>query len=566
MRYQDLPLIGKVLSVLLLMSIIAFGVLTMATRSMSSINDAYGRLLDGEETGARLFVAANRELAWTERSIIQLIWSTDDTMNARFLKETNDAAQHFKDFLAATAKAVPKQSREINAISDRFAATFDRECQTAIKMGAASTTLEGNAKAMAVMNQGCAANMADLSRDVVAFADRLAKESDQATHNLDREVSDTVYSTFGIGLAGMVAVLLVAFIATRSGIVRPLKSQLEVMGALAQGNHACKIVGVDRKDEVGEIARAVQVFKDNAVAMEQMRSDQDRQKKQAEEDKRRTMNSLADQFENSVKGIVSTVSSSSHQLQGTAQHMSANAEQTNRQCTTVAAAAEQASVNVQTVASATEELAASISEISRQVSESTKIAGAAVEEANRTNNTVAGLQEAAQKIGEVVNLINNIASQTNLLALNATIEAARAGDAGKGFAVVASEVKNLANQTAKATDDIQAQVGQMQSVTGTTVDAIRSITGTIQRMSEISTAIASAVEEQGAATQEISRNVQQASRGTHEVSSNIQSVVGAARETGQGASQTLGAANNLSTAAESLSREVDRFIGTIRKG
>ena len=230
------------------------------------------------------------------------------------------------------------------------------------------------------------------------------------------------------------------------------------------------------------------------------------------------------------------------------------------------AAAEQASVNVQTVASATEELSASIGEISRQVTESTRIASGAVEEANRTNGTVAGLQEAAQKIGEVVQLINNIASQTNLLALNATIEAARAGDAGKGFAVVASEVKNLANQTAKATEDIQNQVGQMQSVTGHTVEAIRSITGTITRMSEIATAIASAVEEQGAATQEISRNVQEASRGTAEVSGSIQGVVAIARDTGGGAGETLAAANSLGTAAENLSVEVDRFIGTIRRG
>jgi methyl-accepting chemotaxis protein len=189
-----------------------------------------------------------------------------------------------------------------------------------------------------------------------------------------------------------------------------------------------------------------------------------------------------------------------------------------------------------------------------------------VDEADRTNATVSGLQDAAQKIGEVVQLINDIAAQTNLLALNATIEAARAGDAGKGFAVVASEVKNLANQTAKATEDIQSQVGQMQSVTGNTVDAIKNITGTIRRMSEIATTIASAVEEQGAATREIARNIQEAARGTQEVSSNIGGVVQAADETGRGAGQTLDAARSLNQHADRLGHEVESFIGTIRRG
>jgi len=219
---------------------------------------------------------------------------------------------------------------------------------------------------------------------------------------------------------------------------------------------------------------------------------------------------------------------------------------------------------VQTVAAATEELSSSVNEISRQVSESSRIANVAVDEANKTNITVAGLSDAAQKIGEVVGLINNIASQTNLLALNATIEAARAGEAGKGFAVVASEVKNLANQTAKATEDIQGQVGQMQSVTGTAVDAIKGITGTIQRMSEITTTIASAVEEQGAATREIARNVQQASTGTREVSSNIGGVTQAAGETGHMAGSVLGATKELSRQTDRLRQEVDAFVRRVR--
>jgi methyl-accepting chemotaxis protein len=348
-------------------------------------------------------------------------------------------------------------------------------------------------------------------------------------------------------------------------ITRPVARIISSMNRLAKGDIACELHEEDRRDEIGEMIVSFKIFRENALALERAQLEQEQLKRHAEEVRRTTMNHLADQFEGSVRSIVSTVSSASRQLHGTAQAMSANAEQTNRQCSSVAVAAEQASVNVQTVASATEELSASTSEIGRQVDESSKIATVAVEEATRTNTTVGGLQEAAHKIGEVVQLINGIASQTNLLALNATIEAARAGEAGKGFAVVANEVKHLANQTAKATEDIQAQVGHMQSVTDTAVDAIKNITGIISRMSEIGANIASAVEQQGAATQEISRNVQQASRGTHEVSSNIRGVVRAARETGEGAQQTLSAASNLNVAAESLSREVDRFIGTIRQ-
>jgi len=278
------------------------------------------------------------------------------------------------------------------------------------------------------------------------------------------------------------------------------------------------------------------------------------------------MNTLAQSFEGSVLGLVEQVSSAAAAMKETAQSMASVAEEATRQATAVAASSDQTTQNVQTVASATEELSASIGEIGNRIGESSRIIGEAVSQADETNHKVAGLSDAAQKIGEVVRLISDIAGQTNLLALNATIEAARAGDAGKGFAVVASEVKQLATQTGRATDQITGQVQAIQAATNNAAQAILQITNTINRVNEISTAIASAVEEQAAATQEISRNIQQASVGTTEVSANIGGVSEAARDTGRSASQVLGSASNLDQNSAQLRAEVDAFLRKIRAG
>jgi methyl-accepting chemotaxis protein len=278
-----------------------------------------------------------------------------------------------------------------------------------------------------------------------------------------------------------------------------------------------------------------------------------------------TFKAVIENFERNMKTAVQSVSAAATELQSSAQVMENTASTTSEQATAVAAAAEEASTNVQTVAAAAEELSSSIGEITRQVTQSTQVAANAVNEADRANQMVQGLVESSQKIGEVVALITDIAEQTNLLALNATIEAARAGDAGKGFAVVASEVKNLANQTAKATEEIGTQIGGIQTATGDAVEAIKSIGGTIDEISSISSTIAAAVEEQSAATQEIARNVEQASAGTSEVTSNISGVTVAAGETGHAAGEVLSAANELSQQGELLGKEMDAFLVEVGK-
>jgi methyl-accepting chemotaxis protein len=339
-----------------------------------------------------------------------------------------------------------------------------------------------------------------------------------------------------IGLTLLLVISVSLFLGR--GIVNPISAMTTAMRKLAAGDTATEIPARERGDEVGVMAQSVQVFKDKMIEAALLHSQQEELKAKAEAEKKTLMRNIADEFEHGVRASLNTLGTAATEMRTTSQGMSSTAEELSAQATTVAAAAEQASANVQTVAAATEELASSVAEIGRQVSKSTKIAGGAVEEANHTDATVQGLSQAAHNIGDVVKLISDIASQTNLLALNATIEAARAGDAGKGFAVVASEVKSLATQTAKATQEIAAQVATMQSATGQAVQAIHRIGATIVTISEITVAIAATVEEQGVATREIARNVHEAAQGTSQVSSNIGGVSQAAAETGTAASPT----------------------------
>jgi methyl-accepting chemotaxis protein len=348
------------------------------------------------------------------------------------------------------------------------------------------------------------------------------------------------------------------------GVSGPLGAMTEAMRVLASGKLDLTIPGAGRRDEIGAMAGAVEVFKDNAIERLRLEAAAEEAKARAAAQRKADMHRLADQFQSAVGDIIHTVSAASTELEAAALTLTQTARTTQERSTSVAAASEQASSNVQSVASATEELGSSVNEISRQVQESNRIALSAVKQAETTDARIAQLSHAAGRIGEVVKLITAVAEQTNLLALNATIEAARAGEAGRGFAVVASEVKQLASQTAKATEEIGTQIAGMQSATQDAVTSIKEIGQTIGRISEIATTIASAVEEQGAATQEIGRNVQQAAQGTSQVATDISEVNHGASETGSASAQVLASAQSLASDSTQLKDEVAKFLATVR--
>ena len=486
------------------------------------------------------------------RAAVWRLGATGDTSLIAAMTQTQSALKKIFNQLRGEAddKSLLDVVSSLDSIVKRFLAVNDDVVKT--------EQLKADIGVRALKSAGEATELMETAVSAAQENNRAAKE----------QVSAQVAwaNRLNVGMAMVVMGSLIGAMAfSFLGVARPMTRLNGALGEMAGGNLNVVIPGASRGDEIGDLAKTVTVIRENA---EQKARDEVKAKLKQDEilagQRRVEMVRLADQFEGAVSEIVETVSSASTELEASASTLTATAERSQELTTMVAAASEEAATNVQSVASSTEEMASSITEISRQVQESARMAGEAVEQARTTNSRVGELSKAAARIGDVVELINTIAGQTNLLALNATIEAARAGEAGRGFAVVASEVKALAEQTAKATGEIGQQISGIQAATQESVNAIKEISGTIEKLSEISSTIAAAVEEQGAATQEISRNVQQAAHGTQQVSSHITDVQRGASETGSASSQVLAAAQSLSGDSKRLKLEVGKFLNSVR--
>mgnify|MGYP003667988060 CR=1 FL=1 len=529
----------------------------------------------GQTDIANIAGRANESLLLGRLYVSKFLDSSDPKQIDTALTELQDAGQYLDAFRTApgagpwrtTAKAAGDRIKEYAAAATRLRDIIAERnvirAKTIDADGARISTLAAEIKDSALEDEkkiGIAVN-SDINRSILILV---------------------VVSLITI-LLGAAFALIIA-----RSIVTPVKAMTAAMSELAGGDREVEIPAQGRADEIGRMAESVQIFKDNLIANEKLQEEQRRaeaerakasekaaeqerlraaeQTEQARiaEERAKTITEITAEFDRTATEALEVFASASAQMQKAAESMSDTASQTSQRSANVASASDQASSNTQTVATATEELSASIQEISRQVSESAKVSRNAVTETDSANEKVRGLEDAAQKIGEVVNLINDIASQTNLLALNATIEAARAGEAGKGFAVVATEVKSLADQTARATDDISAQVSAIQSATLEAVQAIAAIGSTIRTVDDISSSIAAAVEEQEAATREIANNIQQVAAGTNEVNSNISSVSSAAEETGKSATQVLSESQKLSRQADLLRSSIDSFLDKIK--
>ncbi|MGU3463641.1 methyl-accepting chemotaxis protein [Methylobacterium sp. C33D] len=558
---SNVKILNKLLGVVALIGFMIAGCVWFAQSRMTQIDDAYTRFVDHDAKAVSSARRVNRYMFELNYWVYRIIAETEDA-------QMKAADEGFRS-------ATPKMTRELAelrelappAFSQRIAdqaARLDQYVRDVTEVRRLGTANQ-NAEAIALVHRAIDPTFSAMVQEGGKLGDDITAAMEKGSNDLTDQTNATRYSLMLFSALGLLAGLLAAGFVTIAGITRPLGSLVGVLQRMARGEVDAEIREAARGDEIGAVGQAVEGIK---AMVARKAAEEAEVKRRADEaaaaERKRTMIELADGFERAVGGIVGLVSSSATELQATAQQMTATAEETAAQSTSVAAAAEEASTNVNTVAAAAEELGSSVQEIGRQVQGSAHLAQAAVGEADQTAHLVQALSQNAARIGDMVGMISGIAGQTNLLALNATIEAARAGAAGRGFAVVATEVKALAEQTAKATEEIARQIGEVQGVTAQAVTAIGGITGRIREIDSVATSIAAAVEQQGAATQEIVRNVAQASAGTNEVTGNIAGVAQASEETGAAAGQVLSAASELSRQSEHLGAEVARFLATVR--
>jgi methyl-accepting chemotaxis protein len=558
-------ILTKILAIIIFMAGVASAIAFVGSTALKTLNENADNM--GAAARRSLDAArANQNVLSINRAEFRSALDPRAENRSAARKVIEDSIKQFEQRLEEVGKSRDEKARAMMPDVRTAYAAYQKEMENTLRLvdgvkDFQMAEVSEKLRDAAMASRGAAET---LQGKVRAVADELNEHLEQLAKDSTSEYESASRLMIVFSVIGVIVGLLFGFLIGQYGVSKPIRMIVSLLQSLAEGRFDVDIAGTERKDEIGDVAKTALVFKENGLAKIRMEAEQKEAEQRAIVQRKQDMIKLADQFEGAVGEIIETVSSASTELEASAGTLSSTAVRAQEVTTAVAAASEEASTNVQSVASATEEMASSVNEISRQVQESARMATEAVDQARKTNDRVSELSKAAARIGDVVELINTIAGQTNLLALNATIEAARAGEAGRGFAVVASEVKALAEQTAKATGEIGQQITGIQAATQESVGAIKEISGTIERLSEISSTIAAAVEEQGAATQEISRNVQQAAQGTQQVSSNIVDVQRGAGETGSASSQVLSAAQSLSSDSNRLKLEVGKFLSTVR--
>ncbi|WP_026792323.1 methyl-accepting chemotaxis protein [Pleomorphomonas oryzae] len=526
------------------------------------MSDNYQNLIQNDAHAPFLMARANRNLSDVVASLFKNAASTSDKDNADAAATRDKAEAAAQSYLAEAAQSLPARATEIKAFGEQVKGALAGSCSEVVKLSG-STDPSQNAKALQLLVSDCQPAIANIQQATVVFNDEVLKQVAAQIEENRQTVTRTIWSAIAGILLATLAIGALSIVVMRKSVTQPLAHLLKQMRAMQDGDYDVSIEDRDRKEEIGRIANSLEEFRVSLKLAEDARHAAETIKAaEAAELKRRS--ELTDRFASRIEELSAAFTGSSTEVADAARNLSATAEETARQAQSVAGASEEASTNVQTVAAGTEELTASVSEISQQVTNSSKIAKEAAAEAATSSQNVQSLSVSAQQIGTVVELISNIAAQTNLLALNATIEAARAGEAGKGFAVVAAEVKQLADQTAKATNEIGTKINEIQAATGVAVESISRIVKTIDTIQHASEAIAGAVEQQGAATGEIAQNTQRAAQGTAAVSHNISGVGTAAEMTGAAATQLMGLSEGMSANSATLRREVETFVRSLK--
>ena len=559
---NNLKIVWKVAMIVAVMGCAMVAIAGFGTRELSATVDGFGELV-AEQSSALNLTRAQRRAETYHAALYAVMTETTEAGNANRLKIATQNRDEIRQFLDAAEQDDPARATEIRSIGNQLRAVFT-SCDPVLQAGAAANSTEENAKAADRAHKECDPLIDAALTRIAQFVSETSQAVAKRKEAIDRDAKSATWTVMGVSAGGLLLGIAIALFIGLKAMSQPIARLKLAMEGLARNDLKTEVPEKDRRDEIGDMAKTVEVFKTNALEVERLKAAQADIERQAVEQRRRDMVNLADGFERAVGEIIETVGSASTELEASSSTLATTAQRAQELTAVVVTASGEATGNVQSVASATEELSSSVNEISRQVQESARMASEAVNQARTTTERVSELSVAATRIGDVVELINTIAGQTNLLALNATIEAARAGEAGRGFAVVASEVKTLAEQTAKATGEISQQISGIQTATQESVNAIRDISATIERLSEVSSTIAAAVEEQGAATQEIARNVQQAAHGTQQVSTNITDVQRGAAETGSASSQVLSTAKMLATDSNRLKDEVGKFLRTVR--